>query len=146
MTLLKYNSGLSNLENRSFSNFLDRFFNESFANVNKQVQSFSPQVDVAESKDEFELSVAVPGMKKSDFKIDITDGRLVISGERKFEEKKEEKNFHSVETHYGSFQRSFYLPENIKEDKVEASYEDGILKLVIPKEEKKELKKTIQIK
>lgn len=146
MTLIKYNTGLPNLENRSFTNLLDRFFNESFANVGKQVQSFNPQVDVAESKDEFELSLAVPGMKKSDFNIDITDGRLVVSGERKFEEKKEDKNFHSVETQYGSFQRSFYLPDNIKEDKVEASYQDGILKVIIPKEEKKELKKTIQIK
>lgn len=146
MTLIKYNQGLSNLENKRFSNLLDRFFNESFSNYSGELKSFNPQVDIAEDKTSFELSVAVPGMKKSDFKIDMTDGRITISGERKLENEKSEKNFHSVETQYGAFSRSFYLPDNVKEDKIEASYEDGILKVVIPKDEKKELTKTIQIK
>ncbi len=146
MTLIKYNQGLSNLENKRFSNFLDRFFNESFSNFDSELKSFNPQVDIAEDKAAFELSVAVPGMKKSDFKIDMADGRITISGERRLENEKKEKNFHSLETQYGSFSRSFYLPENVKEDKIEASYEDGILRVVIPKDEKKELTKTIQIK
>ncbi len=146
MTLIKYNQGLSNLENKRFSNFLDRFFNESFNNYDNEQKSFNPQVDIAEDEKGFELSVAVPGMKKSDFKIDMADGRITISGERKLENEKKEKNFHSLETQYGSFSRSFYLPENVKEDKIEASYEDGILKVLIPKDEKKELTKTIQIK
>lgn len=146
MTLIKYNPELSKFENRSFSSLLDRFFNESFNGIGKEIQSFSPQVDIAESKQAYEIAMAVPGMKKSDFKIDLNEGRITISGERKFEEKKEEKNFHSVESHYGSFSRSFYLPDNIKEDKVEASYTDGILKIVVPKDEKKELSRTVQIK
>ncbi|MBK6265745.1 Hsp20/alpha crystallin family protein [Marivirga sp. S37H4] len=146
MTLIKYDQGLPNVANRSFSNFLDRFFNESFVNANKEMESFNPQVDVAEGKKEFELSVAVPGMKKSDFNIDMSDGKITISGERKFENEKDGKNYHSVETKYGAFSRTFYLPDNILEDKVEASYQDGILKVIIPKDEKKELKKTIQIK
>lgn len=146
MTLIKYNPSLPNTENRSFSSLLDRFFNESFNGMGKEMQHFAPQVDIAESKKAFEISVAAPGMKKSDFNIDMSDGSITISGERKFEEKKEEKNFHSVETQYGSFSRTFHLPDNIKEDKIEASYQDGILNIVIPKDEQKELKRTIQIK
>lgn len=146
MTLIKYNPSLPNTENRSFSSLLDRFFNESFNGVGKEMQHFSPQVDIAESKKAFEIAVAAPGMKKADFKIDMKDGSITISGDRKFEERKEEKNFHSIETQYGSFSRTFHLPENIDEDKIEASYQDGILNIVIPKDEKKELKKTIQIK
>ncbi len=146
MTLIKYNQGLSNLENRRFSNFIDRFFNESLSNYENEGKSFNPQVDIAEDKSAFELSIAVPGMKKSDFKIDMADGKITISGERKLENEQKEKNFHSVETQYGSFSRSFHLPDNVKEDKIEASYLDGILKVVIPKDEKKELTKTIQIK
>ena len=60
-------------------------------------------------------------MKKSDFNIDLTEGRLTISGERKIEEKKEGKNYHSIETHFGSFSRSFYLPENVLSEKIEAT-------------------------
>jgi HSP20 family protein len=146
MTLIKYNPSLPSTENRSFSNLLDRFFNESFNGISKELQHFAPQVDIAESKAAFEISVAAPGMKKSDFNIDMKDGSITISGERKFEEKKDEKNYHAVETQYGSFSRSFHLPDNIKEDKIEASYQDGILSIVIPKDEQKELKRTIQIK
>lgn len=147
MTLVKYNSGLPNLENRNFSTLFDRFFNESFHEGRKEArQYFAPQVDISESKASFEIAVAAPGMKKSDFKINMNDGSLTISGERKFEEKKEEKNYHSVETQYGSFSRTFHLPDNISEEKIEASYEDGILNIIIPKDEKKELERTIQIK
>lgn len=146
MALIKYNPGLRDFENKSFSNFIDRFFNESLSNVDKQVQRFSPQVDIAESDTDFEVTLAVPGMKKSDFKIDLNDDQLIISGERKFENTKKDKNFHSVETHYGSFSKSFYLPDNIKKEKIEAGYEDGLLTIRIPKDEKKETIKTISIK
>jgi len=146
MTLIKYNPSLSNTENRHFSSLLDRFFNDSFNGMDKGMKNFAPQVDIAESKNAFEISVAAPGMKKADFNIDMKDGSITISGERKFEENKEEKNFHSLETQYGSFTRTFHLPDNINEDEVEASYEDGILNIVIPKNEKKELKRKIQVK
>lgn len=146
MTLIKYNPSLPSNENRSFSSLLDRFFNESFHGIGKDMQHFAPQVDIAESKNAFEISVTAPGMKKSDFNIDMNDGSITISGKRKFEEKKDEKNYHSVETQYGSFSRTFHLPENVNEDKIEASYQDGILNIVIPKDEKKELKRTIQVK
>eukprot|EP00657_Telonema_sp_P-1_P005440 TRINITY_DN22797_c0_g1_i1.p1 TRINITY_DN22797_c0_g1~~TRINITY_DN22797_c0_g1_i1.p1 ORF type:complete len:126 (-),score=35.10 TRINITY_DN22797_c0_g1_i1:18-395(-) len=64
---------------------------------------------------------------KEDIKIDIKQDRLTVSGERKLENEKKEKNYHSVESYYGSFSRSFYLPDNIKVEKVEAEYKDGCL-------------------
>jgi HSP20 family protein len=146
MTLIKYNPNLPNTENKSFSSLLDRFFNESFNGITKEMQHFAPQVDIAETAKAFELSVAAPGMNKSDFKIDMNDGSITIKGERKFVDEKEEKNYHSIETQYGSFSRTFHLPDNILEDKIEAIYQDGILKVVIPKDSKKELKRTIQVK
>lgn len=142
MKLVRYNP-LDNQVPASFSGMLDRLFNDSLGSTLKQ---FSPAVDIAEDEKSYEIQVAVPGVKKSDFKIDLIDGKLTISGERKQEEKKEGKNFHSVETQYGSFRRSFFIPEDVIEDRVEASYEEGVLKLVLPKKEKKVNKATIEVK
>ncbi|MFD2202028.1 Hsp20/alpha crystallin family protein [Shivajiella indica] len=127
----------------SFSSVLDKFFNDSFAQSAKQ---FTPAVDIAEDENQYEIHVSVPGMKKTDFNLDLTDGRLTISGERKMEEKKEGKNFHTVETHYGSFSRSFYVPETVDAEKIEASYQDGLLKVLLPKTEKKTNKSKIEVK
>ena len=103
-------------------------------------------MDVAETDKAFELDFVVPGVEKSGFNIDLQDGKLTVSGERKVENEKNEKNFHSRESFFGSFTRSFYLPDNVNEEKVEANYKDGILSIVIPKDEKKVVKKTIIVK
>lgn len=142
MKLVRYNQ-LDNQVPATFSGMLDRFFNDSIGSTLKQ---FSPAVDIAEDEKSYEIHVAVPGVKKSEFKIDLIDGKLTISGERKQEEKKEGKNFHSIETQYGSFRRSFFIPEDVIEENVEASYEDGVLKLVLPKKEKKINKASIEVK
>ncbi|WP_373522188.1 Hsp20/alpha crystallin family protein [Aquiflexum sp.] len=142
MKLVKYNQLEPNYPT-SFSNMLDRFFNDS---IGQNVKQFTPAVDIAEDDKHYEIQVSVPGMKKSDFNLEVNDGRLTISGERKMEEKKEGKNYHSLETHYGSFSRSFYLPDNVKEDGIVAAYEDGLLKVNLPKEEKKVNKSKIEVK
>ncbi|WP_111670566.1 Hsp20/alpha crystallin family protein [Algoriphagus litoralis] len=142
MKLVRYNQ-LDPQMPTTFSGMLDRFFNDS---VGANLKQFSPAVDIAEDDKSYEIHVAVPGMKKSDFKIDLLDGKLIISGERKLEEKKEGKNFHSIETQFGSFRRSFFIPEDVMEDQVEAVYADGFLKLVLPKKEKKVNKATIEVK
>lgn len=142
MKLEMYNQ-LDPLFPSSFGGVLDKFFNESFRTVQRQ---FSPAVDISEDEKGFELQVAVPGMKKSDFKVDLTEGRLTVSGERKIEEKKEGKNFHNIETQYGSFSRSFYVPDNVLSDQIEAVYEDGVLKINLPKAEKKLAKASIEVK
>ncbi|NVJ85944.1 MAG: Hsp20/alpha crystallin family protein [Algoriphagus sp.] len=142
MKLTKYNQ-LDPLFSADFGGLFERFFNESLEN---ETRKFSPAVDISEDDAQFEIQLAVPGMKKQDFHVDLTEGRLTISGERKIEEKKEGKNFHSLETQYGSFSRAFYVPDNVNPDKIEAVYEDGILKIFLPKAEKKVNKASIEVK
>jgi HSP20 family protein len=90
--------------------------------------------------------LAVPGVNKEDFKIDLNDNYLTISGERKFKrESKEGNNVHSVETQYGTFSRSFTLPENVDSAKISAKYNNGILEVIVPKDEKKIVKATIKV-
>ncbi|WP_456459757.1 Hsp20/alpha crystallin family protein [Reichenbachiella sp.] len=145
MSLIKYNP--RTLRTFTTNNLFDDLFNDRFFNNDVTVgKSFTPQVDISETEKAFELSFAIPGIKKNEINIDLNEGQLIVSGERKFEEKKEGKNFHSVETRYGSFSRSFHLPDNIDANKVEAKYEDGLLNITIPKDEKKIQKKTIAIK
>lgn len=101
-------------------------------------RSFSatvPAMNVSEDKDNYKVSMAAPGLKKNDFKIDVEGNVLTISAET--EEKKEEKNgrFSRQEYNYSSFSRSFNLPETIRRDKIEAHYEDGVLSLKLPKKE-----------
>jgi HSP20 family protein len=144
MTLVRYNPALRNFNSRSFNNILDKFFQDTFE-TNGNGSGFVPAVDVAESEKAFELEFAVPGFNKEDFKLDYSDGQLTISGERKFQSEQKEVNYHTRETKYGSFSRTFHLPENINDDKIQAAYKDGILKVTLPKDEKKELKKSIKI-
>lgn len=146
MSLVKYNSTLNDFVPTTFSNLIDRFFSESVARSGGSSQfSFVPRVDVMEDEKAFEIHVAVPGMNKEDFKIDLNDNYLTISGERKLSKEKKENNFYSVETQYGTFSRSFTLPENVDAQKISARYNNGILELVVPKDEKKTLKQTIKV-
>lgn len=145
MNLIRYNSALNDYTPSSFSNLIDRFFNDSLARSGGSAYSFVPRVDIIEEDKAFEVHVAVPGMKKDDFKIDLNDNFLTISGERKNNRERKENNFYSVETQYGSFSRSFTLPENVDATKISAKYVDGILEVVIPKDEKKALKTTIKV-
>ena len=134
---------LNPLYSSSFSNVLDKFFNEPSGISEK---SFSPAVDIVEDAKSFEIHVAVPGGKKKDFNVEFVDGKLTISGERKLEEKVEGKNYHSIESQFGVFKRSFFLPEGILADAIEATYEDGLLKIYIPKKEKIAIKSAIEVK
>jgi HSP20 family protein len=94
-----------------------------------------PAVNVKDNKDDYIVSLAAPGMKKNDFKIDVEGNMLTISSEK--EESKEEKEtmYTRKEFNYSSFSRSFTLPDEVIKDKIEATYEDGILKLKLPKTE-----------
>jgi HSP20 family protein len=94
-----------------------------------------PAVNIVENKDDFAVALAVPGMKKEDFNIDMEGNMLTISCDK--EAKKEEKDtrFTRMEYNYSSFSRSFTLPEGVNREKIDAHYEDGVLKLVLPKKE-----------
>ena len=126
-------------------NIFDNFFNDSFYD-NENLNNYTPSVDIAETDKSFEFSVALPGVKKSDLSIEMKNGNINILGERKWENKTNEKNYHTVETKYGKFLRSFELPEGINQNKIDAKFTDGILNISIPKDAKTIVKKTIEIK
>lgn len=117
MGLIKYSRPDSDILSRSF----DDLFNEFFSNTpSYKRDGFMPSVDISESEKQFELSVELPGMKKEDIKIDLENGRLTISGERKFKNEENEKNYHRVESRFGTFTRTFHLPDSIDEDTIAA--------------------------
>ncbi|MFC5271002.1 Hsp20/alpha crystallin family protein [Adhaeribacter terreus] len=129
----------------SFSSMLDRFFNDSL-NSRKAMASFTPHVDTSETDEAYEIEVSLPGLKKEEIDIDFQDGRLTISGERKFSDEKRTKKYHMLESQYGSFMRSFYLPDTINSEAIDAEFEDGVLRINVPKETRKIARKQIQIK
>jgi HSP20 family protein len=92
-----------------------------------------PAVNVAEKDNEYSIDLAVPGYKKEDFKIKVNNDILTISAEAKTENMEEQKEYTRKEYGYSSFSRSFHLPDNVKDDQIKAKYEDGMLKLSLPK-------------
>lgn len=144
MSLIKYNT--SDYRPVSFNSFLDRFFNEGIDPSANGGSRFTPQVDILEHDKSFEIQLALPGMDKNDFSLEMNEGMLTISGERKFENEKKDKNYRSIETHYGAFKRSFHLPKEIKSDSIEAKYDNGILYVTVPKDEQKLAKRLISVK
>jgi HSP20 family protein len=145
MSIIRYNGTLNDFTPTSFNAMIDRFFNESLSRKGGSQYSFVPKVDILEGEKAFEIQLSVPGMNKEDFKIDLNENVLTISGERKFSKESKDKNFHSIETSYGTFNRSFSLPENVDFAKIEAAYVNGILEVTVPKDEKKTLKTTIKV-
>ncbi|MGC1243559.1 MAG: Hsp20/alpha crystallin family protein [Chryseosolibacter sp.] len=143
--MMRYNTVLNDYVPTTFSHLVDRFFNESVGRSGGSAYSFVPKVDIIENEKSFAILLAVPGMKKEDFKIDLNEHRLSVSGERKFTRQTDEKHFRSIETQYGAFSREFLLPENVDAEKIEAKYDAGILELIVPKDEKKLLKTTIKV-
>lgn len=141
MSLIRYNT--SDYVPATFSSLIDRFFNDTMTRSGGS--AFQPRVDIVENDNAFELHVAVPGMNKEDFSLEVKDNFLTISGERKFSSEKKDANWHSIETQFGSFSRSFSLPENVDAAKISAKYNNGILEVMIPKDEKKALKQTIKV-
>jgi HSP20 family protein len=106
---------------------------------------WAPRVDIAETEKEFIIKAEIPEVKKEEVKISVDNGILSIRGERKQEMEEKGKKFHRVERYYGSFTRSFTLPDNIDETKIEASFKDGMLNIQIPKSEKSK-PKAIEVK
>jgi len=97
------------------------------------VADWSPQVDIAEGPDEFTIKAEIPEVNKDDVKITIDNGVVTIQGERKQEKEEKDKKFHRIERFYGSFSRSFSLPDNVNASAAKATFKDGVLTLQIPK-------------
>ena len=95
--------------------------------------NFVPPVDVYEDEQNLVLKLEVPGVNEGDINVSVENNTLTIQGERKFEKEEKEENFHRIERRYGSFLRTFKLPSTVDAEKVEASYEKGILKITLAK-------------
>jgi HSP20 family protein len=93
----------------------------------------SPAVDISEKDKEFEISAELPGMSEKDIEVKVSNGNLMIKGEKKEEKEEHEKDYHLSERRYGSFVRSFPLPEGVEVDKIEAAFVNGVLKVKLPK-------------
>lgn len=132
MSLVKWNPESSFFP--SISNWMDDFFPDNANWPKSSVKGVSiPAVNVTENKDAFKLKVAAPGFKKEDFKLEIQNGYLTISGETKEEKEDKDEKYTRQEYRYSTFSRSFALPENVKSDDISAEYADGVLKIVLPK-------------
>lgn len=127
---------------RVFPKFIDDFFNtdrflidfeSSFPNLN--FKNILPDANIVENKKEFKIELAAPGLDKKDFKIEMKNGMLTISAEKEEETKTEDENYLSREFSYSSLYRTFALPDNLIADKIDAKYENGVLKLKLPKSE-----------
>lgn len=144
-TLVKSTPGFVN----ELPSFFDDFFTKDLFNTNKGNDSWGntlPAVNVEETDTSYELEVAAPGMSKKDFHVEIDNNSLIISGEREMKNQEKDKNFTRREFSYQSFKRTFNLPENMIEgEKVNAKYENGILKISIPKTEEARIKPSRQI-
>jgi HSP20 family protein len=121
-----------------FHSRINKLFEENFRPSWTKASSsgvWYPPVDVLESKDEYLLRAELPGMKKEDFNLEVKDGMLTLTGERKFEQPADGVEYHSTERVSGKFVRSFQLPRDVKHDAIEATYRDGVLEIRIPKAE-----------
>jgi HSP20 family protein len=98
-----------------------------------ELEEISPSVDIFEKGNDLVVKAELPGMRKEDIEVSVTDHTMRISGEKKREEKIEKKNYYWEERSYGSFTRSFQIPSEVQTDKVEANFKDGVLEIRIPK-------------
>jgi HSP20 family protein len=92
-----------------------------------------PTANITENRKEYIVELAAPGLDRKDFNIELDEQTLTISAEKEMEEKKEEEQFSRKEYSFQSFKRTFYIPQAIKEDKIEAKYDKGVLKVIMPK-------------
>tara|TARA_R110002050_G_scaffold104052_6_gene213294 strand:+ start:1342 stop:1818 length:477 start_codon:yes stop_codon:yes gene_type:complete len=139
----------SNANFPTLSNWLDDIFNRDLPSVftsNFNTGITLPKVNIKETADAFIVEMAVPGLKKSDFHLDLDNQVLSISTETKEENEHKEENYTRREFGYSSFKRTFTLPESINDEKIDANYKEGILSILLPKKEEAKQKPARSIK
>jgi HSP20 family protein len=151
MTLVKWKKpsepGLKNntmLFQSPFVGLLENFLGDEY--YPREYAAFMPAVNVSENDNEFLIELSAAGFSKEDFKVVIENGVLRVSAEHKQEEQAKDQRFTRKEFRYGSFVRSFNLPDEIKDDVIDAKYENGILKIKLPKKEEAKPKAPVDIK
>ena len=141
MPILRAHRRISWPERRVFNHFFEDFpvpglFKTEFLRPElSSHDDWVPSIDVAETDTEIVVKVEVPGMDKKDIEITLTEGLLTVKGERKTDHEEKDEKIYMTESHYGSFCRTLRLPNDVKTDQVDATYKDGILKIVLPKRE-----------
>lgn len=134
--------------------YLDRLFRHPFSMMrpsslfgeSSKLDELSPSVDIFEEGNDLVLKAELPGIKKEDLKVTISENMITVSGEKRYEEKIEKKDYQWSECSYGSFTRSFRLPDNVNSEEAKAEFHDGVLKVRIPKTfEVEEKQKTVPI-
>jgi len=125
-------SSLQERMNRLLADFRTR---SPFGEEEMAQGAWIPAVDIYETKESIVLNVELPGVTKDDISLEVKDSTLTIKGEKKLEKNVKEENFHRMERTYGSFTRAFTLPSTVQQDKVKAKFRDGILEIMLPKEE-----------
>ena len=125
---------------QSFQDEMNRMFNQFFRGGNGEeagwgLRTWTPPVDIYETNDALVLKAELPGVSKDDVSIEVHQNTLILRGQRKHETEVKEEHYHRVERAYGTFQRSFMLPTQVDQEKVQATYHDGVLELRLPKSE-----------
>ncbi|MEZ4743846.1 MAG: Hsp20/alpha crystallin family protein [Bdellovibrionota bacterium] len=130
-----------------FSRDFDRMFSDmerslgSLRGWSANGPEFVPACDIEETESEYHLSMDVPGLEKDDIRIEVVGNSVSISGERKQEKEEKGANQYRLERSYGKFNRTFTLPDGVKEENIEANYDNGVLCLTLPKSEKSKAKR-----
>jgi HSP20 family protein len=124
--------------NRLFDDFLQPSALPSLTDTAVATALITPQINVSETDNEIRVSVELPGVDLDDLEVDVTDDMLVVRGEKRLERSNEDENYHFVERAYGSFQRTVQLPFAVDPDQVQASFDNGVLNIMIPKNEQQQ--------
>jgi HSP20 family protein len=113
--------------------------------ANARASAWMPALDISERKDAYLVTVELPGLKSEDLDITMEDGLLTIQGERQFTAESSEQQYHRVERRYGAFRRSITLPAQVQAEQIEASFDNGVLQILVPKAEEAKAKR-IQVR
>jgi HSP20 family protein len=120
----------------------ERFFDRIWPEWRREMgEEWSPAINFSEKNGKYYVTADIPGVKKEDISVTLENGYLTVSGKKEESKEEKEANYYMKETHYGSFSRSFRLPEEVDESKIEATYKDGVLTVSVEKSEKSVTKK-----
>ncbi len=113
--------------------WMDRFFDEPLFGLESSFRSYTPSADLSETETEYTITVDIPGFDEKDVDVLFQKNNLTIRGSKETETEKKHRHYHQIERKSGSFERSFYLPDEVDEQKIEAKYKHGVLTIRLPK-------------
>ncbi len=147
MLVTRYNPAIQMREFRRGFDVLNSMLDELSATnkVSQNSDAFVPAINTREGEYAYHVEVDLPGMKKEDINVQVEDNVLVISGERKMKEEMKEDNYYKIESSYGTFSRSFTLPEDADVENIHAESTDGVLEVVVPKLESAKVDKVKKV-